>query len=478
MILDMAVIAVYMLGVNLVGMRVSKSGNISDYFLGGKNISWKLVCLSIVATETSSLTFISIPGLAYVSGTGFLQIALGYIIGRILVAFVLLPGYFDGGIETAYQYLQRRFGPSSRKFMAVIFHATRLLADSIRLFATAIPLSMLLGLDSYWQSILIMGIATFFYTYHGGIRSVIITDAIQLFVYIAGAAAGMAVVSSVMDRSPWEIMCSMQDSFRFISSGVGSAREFFGTYNIFSGIIGGTLLSFASHGTDHLIVQRVLSCGDLGSARKTIIWSGILVFFQFALFLGLGLFIKSMLGGRAFERPDEIIPFFIVNHVPHGLKGLMLAGIFAAAMSTLSSSINSLSSSTINDILGVSEKGCNDADKLKISRRVSVLWTAVIIGISIILKDMKNPLVEVGLGIASVTYGGMLGIFIQGRLFRGFSDRAAMAGVILSIAAVIAASLTMNVFWPWYVPIGFTVSIVSGSVLNAVIAARGRRVAS
>lgn len=181
MILDIIIIGIYLVVINVVGIASSRAKNMQDYFLGGREVPWILASLSIVATETSTLTFISIPGLAYISGTGFLHVALGYIAGRIFVALVLLPAYFKGNARTVYEYLQQRFGEMPRRVIAVIFHITRILADGIRLFATAIPLAMLLGMDNYWLPVLLIGLSTFIYTYYGGIRSVIVVDTIQFF---------------------------------------------------------------------------------------------------------------------------------------------------------------------------------------------------------------------------------------------------------------------------------------------------------
>jgi Na+/proline symporter len=251
------------------------------------------------------------------------------------------------------------------------------------------------------------------------------------------------------------------------STGISAGwRGIFGSYNVFSGIIGGAVLSFASHGTDHLIVQRILACRDLAAARKAMIWSGIIVFFQFGLFLTWGLFIYVLMGGKKFDLPDTIMPYFITHHLPAGMKGLMLAGIFAAAMSTISSSINSISSSTVMDILRLPEKNISGRRKLMISRCVSFVWSCVMMAGAMLLQNTRSPLVELGLSIASITYGGMLGIFMQGTLFEKFNDRAALAGVAASIAVVLAVFLGCDVFWPWFVPIGFCVSFLTGSALN------------
>ncbi|MFH0976108.1 MAG: sodium/solute symporter [Spirochaetota bacterium] len=468
--IDIAILFIYLIAINLIGIKFSGFKNINEYFLGGKSIPWILICISIVATETSSLTFISIPGVSYTTDMGFLQVAFGLLIGRILVAVILIPKYFEGNFETVYQFIQARFGISSRKVIAIVFHVTRLLADSTRLFVTAIPLTLLIGWD-YKLSICVIGIATFIYTYYGGLKAIVVTDAVQFFLYIVCVFIGIYVISDVLSLSVLSVFAKIPDnSLSIFHSGLQNGfSSLFGSYNIVSGIIGGAFFSFASHGTDHLIVQRILSCRDLGSAKKAMITSGIIIIVQFALFLLLGLFIKVLMADKHFDKSDMIVPYFIINYLPAGFKGIMLAGIFAAAMSTLSSSINSLSSSTSADLLGLSKKDISDAEKVKISRLISLIWTIVIIAISILFNYSSKPLVVVALSIASVTYGGMMGIFLLGRFFAGFSEWAAIAGMLTSIFANLFILFATDIFWLWYVTIGFAISFGSGFLFSRII---------
>ncbi len=471
MTIDIAVILVYIVIVNIIGLRFSGGSSVRDYFLGNRSVHWGMVCLSIVATETSSLSFISIPGIAYASGTGFLQVTFGYLLGRVLVAAFLLPKYFQGEYETVYEFLQRRFGRASRKTVSVIFHVTRLFADSVRLFATAIPLTVMIGWD-YRLSLAVIGTATFIYTFYGGIRAVIVTDAMQLLLYLFCVGLGMYCVMDELSLTFGSVFSLIPAAdLSFVSTGLGGgAAKLFGSYNLLTGVIGGAFLSFASHGTDHLLVQRVLACRDVDSARKAMVASGLVVILQIALFLLFGLFIKVLLGARPFDSSDSIVPYFIVNHLPVGLRGLMLAGIFAAAMSTLSSSINSLSSSTALDLLRLDERSMPERKKVAVARGIALFWTLAIIAVSILFHDSNNPLVEVGLSIASVTYGGVLGIFMLGRFTTAIDDRAALCGVFAGVAAVTAVMLFTALFWLWYVAVGFfvcvAVAIVAGCAFS------------
>lgn len=456
--IDLLIIAGYLVIINVIGIAFSGKRNLSGYFLGSRSIPWWVACFSIVATETSTLTFISIPGLAYISGMGFLQIVCGYLVGRVIVASFLIPRYFSGNLETVYQYLQNRFSFTSRRIVSVIFHVTRLLADSVRLFATAIPLTFLMGWD-YPVSILVIGLATLVYTIYGGIRSVIVVDSIQLFLYLFCALAGIYIIVDASGMSLVEfIKIIPPEKFEVFTLGLsGGTESLFGSYNVFSGIIGGAVLSVSSHGTDHLIMQRVLSCRSEKDAKKAMVGSGIFVFLQFGLFLVLGTFLTIHLSGQNFSRSDEIMPFFIVNTLPAGLKGIMLAGIFAAAMSSLSSSINSLSASTLYDVVDIDSRQMSEKWKMRLSQLVSLGWITVLMGIAIGVQSTTSPLVEIGLAVTSITYGGVLGIFITAGSGIKVSERGALTAMAGSIAVSTYIALFTAIFWPWYVSIGLMV---------------------
>lgn len=470
MSLDIVIILIYLVAINLIGYLASRNSDVQDYFLGGKSLHWTIVCLSIVATETSTLTFISIPGLSYVSGMGFLQVAFGYLAGRVIVAIFLLPKYFEGKFETVYQFLDERFGVTSKRVVSIVFHITRVLADSVRLFATAIPLTVMTGWD-YRLSIIVIGGATFIYTYYGGLRSVIVVDAVQLFLYITCALTGMYLIVDMIGIPAGAIMGNIPvEKLQVCFSGLENGWSgLFGSYNMITGIAGGAFLSLASHGTDHLIVQRVLSCGDVNSARKAMIMSGVFVIFQFALFMVFGLFIRELFHGVNFSRSDDIIPHFIVNNLPSGYRGLMLAGIFATAMSTLSSTINSLSSSTFIDIFEINRRAISDKKKVSISRMITIFWTMLIVMISVFLENTSSSLVIIGLSIASVTYGGMLGVFFIGRFIQDFHESAALCGMLISILVNIWVAFFTQVFWLWYVIIGFFTALLCGLIFNRMI---------
>ena len=470
MVLDAVIIGVYLLIINVIGVLSVKAKNMKDYFLGDNRISWPVACLSIVATETSTLTFISVPGLAYVSGLGFLQIAAGYIIGRIVVAIFFIPRYYRGQLSTVYEFLQLHFGTTPRVIVSVLFHIIRLLSDAIRLFATAIPLAFLIGWGGdYRLAIIIIGATTVVYTLTGGIGAVVITDAIQFILYLSSAVVAVIFTCHIMDTSFLDMFTKIPPEQLMVITGLDSGFwGLFKGYNPISGLLCGALLSIASHGTDHMMVQRVLSCKDETGAKKAMVWSGIIVFFQMALFLLLGLFIMVLFEGRFFDKPDEIMPEFIIGSIPSGLRGLMLAGLFSAAMSSLSSTINSLSASTAMDILRIDKRIESEKKQLTVSRCISFFWMIIIVLIALSLNDSKSPLVELGLGIASLVYGGMLAIFFQARFSEKVSSVAAISGMITGIIVTLAVSIVFDVFWTWNIPIGFVTALVVSMFVDKI----------
>jgi len=443
--LDTVVLALYVGAVTLWGVWLGRNqSGAKDYFLGGRDLPWWAVLFSVVATETSTLTFLSIPGLAYATNLNFLQITLGYLIGRTIVALVLLPAYFRGEITTAYGLLETRFGLPTRRFASGIFMFTRALADGVRLFATAIPLALITGW-SYPVSILAMGAATLLYTYFGGIRAVVWMDGVQMFIYIGGAIGAL-----------WVLLNGLPGGWSGLMAAAGEAGkldmirldfDWGAPYTLWAGLIGGAFLSMASHGTDQLIVQRLLTCRNLRQSQMALIGSGFMVIAQFALFLIIGLGLWSFYGAREFGRTDEIFATFIIEQLPPGVTGLVIAAIFAAAMSSLSSSVNSLASASTYDFYApLRTRG--EADLFRAGRVFTLMWGAILVGGALLFRSRETPVVELGLAIASFTYGGLLGGFFLGVLNRRASQRDAMIAIATGLAV-----MSVIVFGRWYAPL-------------------------
>ena len=451
--LDYTIVVVYLIAVAFIGIYTSgKQTSVKDYFLGSNTIPWWAACFSVVATETSTLTFISIPGLAYISNMNFLQLAAGFLIGRIIVAFVFIPRYYAGNMETAYQFLGNRFGSPMRKYASVTFIVLRIFADGVRLFTTAIPIKFITGLG-YFECIVIVGLITVVYSYIGGIKAVIWTDVVQMFIYFIGAIASMIVIFNLLPNGWSDVVAFAAPGNKFQSFNFtmpGSFTELFtGGYGLIGGLIGGAFLAMASHGTDQLIVQRLLTCKDKKSSQKAVIFSGVIVFVQFTIFLIIGLMLFALYKGVDFKtllvdgqnltKSDEIFPMFIVQNLPIGLAGLVVAGLLSASMSTLSSTFNSLASTTMFDLLQGRKFIKNEADELKYSRMATMFWAFVIMGTGLLFQSETNPAVDFALKIQSLIYGGLLGVFLLGIIYK----KAALKDAIISysFAIVILALL-------------------------------------
>ena len=440
-VLDLVVLIGYIVGVTAFGTWLgTRQKDARDYFLADKSIPWWAVCFSVVATETSALTFISVPATAYNSDLWMLQLAFGYMLGRLVVAAVLLPAYFRGDLTTAYALLQRRFGLDTRRFASIIFMVTRALADGVRVFATAIPIKLITGLP-YWQAIMITGVFTLIYTYYGGLSAVVWVDVVQMFIYVFGGLASLYVLIQIVPMG-WEGIVSAAaegDKFRIFHPEGGFAD---GRW-ILTGLIGGAFLSMASHGVDHIIVQRLLASKSLKDARKALITSGVIVILQFALFLVVGVGLYAFFQGQTFKTPDEIFPTFIVAQLPDGVRGLVIAGILAAAMSTVASSLNSLASSTTHDLYApLSKRGEDQTHLMKMGKRFTLMWGAILIGGAMLFQfaAQGTPVVVLALEIASFTYGGLLGGFALGVI----SKRAEQKDAIIGMGTAIAC---MTILW-------------------------------
>ena len=469
--LDIVVLVSYIVGVTAFGTWLgTRQKDARDYFLADRSIPWWAVCFSVVATETSALTFISVPATAYNSDLWMLQLTFGYFLGRVLVAFVLLPAYFRGELTTAYMLLQRRFGLPTRRFASIIFMITRALADSVRIFASAIPIKLITGLP-YWQAIAITGVFTLLYTYYGGLSAVVWVDVIQMFIYIFGGLAALYLLLQVVPEG-WQGITAAaadMDKLRIIHPEGGFAS---GTWWL-TGIVGGAFLSMASHGVDHIIVQRLLASKSLRDARKAVLTSGIIVIGQFALFLVVGVGLYAFFRAQQFATPDEIFPRFIVEQMPPGVRGLVIAGILAAAMSTVASSLNSLASATTHDIYAPLAKDEDAVHLMRVGKRFTLMWGAILIGGAMLFQFVQQgtPVVVVALEIASFTYGGLLGGFLLGVLSKRAEQQDAMIGMgtAIAIMGLLWAVQKFGIIQPivnglWFALIGSMITLVVGEI--------------
>ena len=448
--IDLLIVCSFLGGFAFYGIWQSKFNKSSDdYFLGGRNLPWPVSMFSIVATETSVLTFISVPGLAYRGDWAFLQLSIGYIIGRIMVSIFLLPQYFKYGVSSIYEILGNKFVIEIQKTASGVFLITRVLADGVRFLATAVIVQLVTG----WSlpvSVIIIGLVTLIYTLSGGIRTIVWIDSLQFILYLTGGILSIFFILNYLDQSFLSSIKYLYESSKL------SIFDFYGNplinpYFFISAILGGILLSFSSHGVDYMMVQRVLGTKDLSSAKKAMVGSGFFVAIQFIIFLFAGSLIFILFNGSELEQDREFTTF-IINYLPVGVKGLLLAGVLSAAMSTLSSSINSLSSSVINDWMGGNKT-------IKESQFISLLWGMILILIALLFDESDSAIVIVGLQIASFTYGGLLGLFLLSRLDRKFNKYSLLLGLVSSFLIVFYLKL-IGLSWTWFILVSVVTNIV------------------
>jgi SSS family transporter len=466
--LDFAIIALYLAGITLFGLRFrKKQRTLRDYFLAGRDIPWWAIALSIVAAETSTLTIISIPGLAYDTNLTFLQVVMGYVVGRVVISFVLLPHYFRGDLYTAYELIERRFGRGLRSVTAGLFLLTRAAAEGVRVYAVSIVVSIALGTGEV-ASIAIITALTVIYTFEGGLAAVIWTDVVQTAIYVGGTLVGLFTLVHLVPGG-WS-------AIRAAAAGAGKLQvfDFRGSiwipYTFWAGAIGGSFFTVASHGTDQLIVQRLLAARGQKQSATALVSSGLAVLFQFALFLIVGIMLWAYyrVPSAIFGKPDRIYPTFIVTRMPQGISGLLIAAILAAAMSNLSAALNSLSSSAIMDFYARMRPQADEKTKMRLSRLATLAWALVLFGLAVIALHKVGRVVEVGLQIASVAYGALLGVFLLGVLTKRANQRGVMVGMLFGFGVELYLWLGTPVPWTWWVMIGSTITFSIGYAASLV----------
>jgi len=472
---DYLVIGGYLLAITAFGSYFARFQKTTrDYFLTGQSVPWWAICFTIVATETSTLTFISVPATAYGGDMTFLQLVFGYVIGRILVSMLFIPAYFRGELFTSYELLQRRFGPRVKNLSALIFLATRSLADGVRLFATALVISVVTNVPVTW-AVVILGIAMIIYTVRGGASAVIWTDVVQLFVYISGAGVVFASLLALIPGGWPEVVRVgfAAGKFRVLDFNTTLTRP----YTFWAGVIGGIALTLSTHGTDQFLVQRLLAARSAREASRGLVLSGVLVLLQFVLFLLIGVMLFTYYQHvplpRALARGDELLPTFIVTALSHGAAGFIVAAIVAAA---LSPSINAMAATTVNDFYAKYVRP--DADEqtlMRVSRLWTVIWGVVQIGVAIAAQWMQRSVLDAGLAVLSYASGPVLGAFLLGTLARPITEGEAFAGMLAGLAVMTLVWGWTTVAFTWYVFIGASTAIGVAWLAHGVVGSRPAR---
>ena len=473
--LDLATIALYLIAITWFGAHFRKSQhNLKDYFLGGRNAPWWAIALSIVSAETSTLTVIGTPALSFSGNFQFLQLVLGYLLGRIVICLLFLPQYFRGEMFTAYELMRRRFGERIRRLTAATFLILRTMAEGVRVFALSIVISIVLGTGEI-VSILVIVCLTLFYTFEGGMTAVIWTDAVQMFLYVGGAILSFAVILREIPGG-WPHVTALAGAthkFQMFDFRFAWTPEFFSrNYSFWAGLIGGCFLTTASHGTEQLLVQRLLAAKNEQQSRAALLSSWVVVFFQFALFLFIGVLLFVHYSDTRLPAPqpaDSIYPKFVWNNLPAGAAGLVIAAILAAGMSNLSAALNALASTSVMDFYKPLAMRRNptpsDAHFLGIARWATVAWGVILFLVGLVARHVGSVL-EAGLAIASILYGSLLGVFLLGLLTKRVQQNAAMVAMIVGLLVMLYVRFETGIAFTWYVVIGTAATFSTGYVMS------------
>lgn len=472
--LDLGVIAAYLVGITWFGSRFRSSQNsLKDYFLGGRRAPWWAISLSIVSAETSTLTVIGTPSLSFTGNFGFLQLVFGYLLARLVIATLFLPAYFRGEMYTAYELMRIRFGTRIRRLTAGTFLILRALAEGVRVFAISIVISVVLGTGEM-ASIAAILCLTLLYTYEGGMTAVIWTDVIQMTLYVAGAVASLFLVLQEIPGGWGHVVATAEPlgKLQVFDFRIGPLGEFFThTYSFWAGILGGCFLTTASHGTEQLLVQRLLAAKNERESRAALLSSWVVIFVQFTLFLIVGVCLFTLYKDHGWAPPavtDSIYPRFIWERLPAGLSGLLIAAILAAAMSNLSAALNSLASTTVMDFLrplGGDKSAADEAVWLKRARLATVAWGVILAGVALLARNWGGVL-QAGLSIASIIYGSLLGVFLLGLLTRRVGEIAAMCGMVAGLALMLYVRFATPIAFTWYVLIGTSMTFATGLIVS------------
>jgi solute:Na+ symporter, SSS family len=463
---DTFVLIGYFAAVVVVGLVAGRRDrSTDDYFLGGRRQPWLVVGLSILATELSAITFIGVPGDAFGGDFSYLQLYVGSFVGRMVIVFLLLPVFYRHRVTTVYEYLGRRFGSKTRVTASVLFLTSRLIGSGLRLLAASIALSVVFGWDLY-SVIVGTAMIAIAYTTAGGIKAIIWTDTLQVGVFVLGAVGVIVYMVSVTPSSIGE---QIQ-----IASAAGKFQVFHWSWSpnddkaLWVLIIHTLFLNAAVFGTDQDLVQRMLTCSSLRRGQLSLVFNAVIGLPVVVLFLVVGatmwLFFQAFPAVSPADGlgPDRVFPYFIAEIIPHGfgLRGLLVAGVFAAAMSSLDSALGALSSTAVTDFYRpYIAKGRDERHYVRVGRLFSILFGTMLVCIAIAFAGSEGLLWE-AFRWAGLIYGSLLGVFLLAVLTRRRGNDTINSLAMLSSVAILAVIKAVNdsgdvlVAWPWWIVIG------------------------
>jgi solute:Na+ symporter, SSS family len=505
---DWAVILAYLGGIIGLGMWFGKDQhNTRDYFLGSKTVAWWAIGMSIVAAETSALTIIGVPAMAYGGNLAFIQMILGYVIARIILAIVMVPHYFKREIYSPYQLFANAFGPSARQTAGGFFLISETLAAGVRVYVACIPVQLMLGIQVLPAIVLFVGLSLV-YTYVGGVKAVIWTDAVQFGLFLLGGLFAIGYIPTLVEGGWTGVVAQAQagDKLHWLNTNLDILWQdglvaflratLAAPFNLWMGLVGGTVMVLSSHGAEQLIVQRVLACRNQADGRKALVLSAVVIFPLFFIFLLTGALLWVFYQAHPFQIPiptlkpdsgikanDFIFPIFIMTEVPHVLRGFLIVAILSAAMSSVSSALTSLSSVSTMDFVKGQHGARSERFYLRFSKYSTVFWAGMLILVAYLSREVEFVL-NAAFSLRGLTSGALLGGLLLAVFRRGVGGVPVIAGMVVSLGTMVAIQslprlewskaawqdlVGGEVFWPWYTLIGMIVTLCTARLVRCLI---------
>jgi len=472
--LDLGIIAVYLTGLLRLGRMFRDNQNSKDYFLGGKQFGWFSLSISTLATQLSAISFVSAPafvGLKAGGGMTWLTYEFAVPLAMIFLMVFLIPPLYASGVVSVYAYLEKRFGRSTRLLLSAVFQISRAFGTSVMIYAIALILTSVMAIPM-WMTILLIGVVTLVYSLQGGMKAVVYGDVIQMMILFAGIV--ICLFFGLQAIGGWDVFLQQVDPERlsvvnFEKTGFKEGDEF----GFWPMLLGGFFLYASYYGTDQSQVQRLFSAPNLPTLKKTLLWNGLLRFPITLTYCIMGLVIGTLVVLRPdfaseipADKPDLMVPIFIRDFLPHGIIGILMVAIFSAAMSSLSSAVNSLSAASVEDFFA-SKKELSDQEYMRYSKYTVLFWGVVCIGLAFFTGDIAETVIEAINKVGSLFYGPILATFIAAVGIKRIQGTAANIGLLLGVLVNVYLWLFVpSVFWFWWNAVGAIVTLGTALIVS------------
>lgn len=468
--LDFIIIGAYMLGLIYMGSAVAGDGSKESYFLGGRGFGWGPLTLSTMATQLSAISFISAPafvGLREGGGMAWLGFEFGVPLAMLVLMTTVIPALYRSGVVSIFEFLEKRFGISTRLLLSLVFQISRSFATGIMVYILAIILESVLDI-SYLQTIMIIGVVTIIYSTQGGMKAVVWGDVIQMIMIIVGLI--ICVVFGLYHIGGWDEFVNNVDRSRLVAVDFSSAGFHGDDFGFWPLVLGGMFLYMSYYGCDQTQVQRAMSAKNEHTLRQMLLANGVCRFPITMLYCFLGLLIGTFamvtpeyLASIPADEPDKMMPIFIRDYLPNGIKGILVIAIFSAAMSSLSSTINSLTAVSMEDFVTRAWGDLSDNAYNWVSKLVCVIWGAIVLFFSLFAGDIADTIIEAINKVGSVFYGPILALFVIAIFVRNVNVVGANIGLLSGVFLNIYLwQFEPQIFWLWWNLIGFVVTVVVG----------------